>query len=310
MVVIARNEADLLPGCLRALTASDGHAQLHLTCILNGTTDASDSVAIEVMRRSGLACRLYTIPHADKSNAINCFLHDLRPDAETYFFVDGYASVRPDALALLADALTRRPHAHAAAAVPSTGRSATALREAMVASPGLHGSLFALRRGFVEQVVAAGIRLPVGLYRGDGLIGSLVMHDLDARSSPWDPSRVAVQAAATWSAARLRPWRPGDIRKQLYRMLRQAQGRIESAAIREVIYAGGFGALPADVGALLALWLARDPGARTPVPWRDPAGSLALRALRRRRVPSAADLQPTLAWSSAAPTATSAGVRA
>lgn len=297
-VVVARNEAESLPSCLRALSAAVGPSPLHVTLLLNGSTDTSVSVAIAAARAAGVPCRIYAIPQADKSNAINCFLHELRPPAETYFFVDGYASVFPDALTLLAEALTRHPEANAAAAVPSTGRSAASLRQAMIASPGLHGSLFALRGRFVDRLVQAGIRLPVGLYRGDGLLGAMVMHDLDPQACPWDPSRVVVEPSASWSAPQLHPWRVRDLNRQIQRMIRQAQGRMESAAIREVIYSGGFTALPADVGALLLAWLARDPAARTPRAWRDPLGALAVRALQHRKLPAPASLRPTLLWQS------------
>jgi len=293
-VVFARNEATQLAGTLQALSACVGAVPLHLTVILNGATDGSDAVAIAAARASGLACRVYAIPFADKSHAINCFLHSLRPPAETYFFVDGYAAVHPDALTLLAEALARRPHAHAAAAVPSTGRSAAALRRAMLDSPGLHGSLFALRRPFVERLVATGLRLPIGLYRGDGLLGAIVQHDLDARGSPWDTARIAVQPEASWWAPRSKIWSPSDLRRQWQRMIRQAQGRMESRAIREVIRQGGFTALPATVQELVLGWIAQDPAGRVPRPWRDPMETLALRALRRWAAPAEEALQPIL----------------
>lgn len=299
VAVCARNEAAALPGCLRALAEAGLSAAGHVTVLLNGCTDGSAAVAAQALRALGLRGRIYAIPQGDKANAINLFLHALRPPAAVYFFVDGYAAVAPDALRRLAQRLLDQPAAMAAAAVPSTGRSAAAHRRNMLAHPGLHGSLFALRGAFVERIAADGLRLPVGMYRGDGLLGSFVLHDLDAAGGGWVTTRLAVEPDATWVAPRLRPWRLRDLWRHGQRLVQQARGRLQWPALRAAIYPAGFAALPPDADRATLRWIDADPAARRPKPWRDPLAVLAL--ARMRRAPPPGDLSPRLLMEIAAP---------
>jgi hypothetical protein len=280
VAVFARNEATRIGPCLHALGESRGIARPHVTVLLNGTCDGSAAAAAAALCEADLAGCLIDIPHGDKSHAMNLFLHRLRPPATLYVLMDGYAEVRPDALARLAERLARRPAAQAAAAMPSTGRSAAALRRSMLECPGLHGSLFALRGSFVERLAAAGLRLPRGLYRGDGLLGSMVMHDLDALGGGWEPARIAMEPAASWVTPPGRPWRWRDLRRHLHRLLRQARGRLEMGALREILYREGFAGLPADARRMVLDWIAADPS-RAPRLWRDPLSRLALAHLRQ-----------------------------
>lgn len=298
VAVFGRNEAASIADCLRAIAQAGQGQAPHVTVLLNGTTDDSPARAAQALRDEGLPGRVYDIPHGDKSHAVNLFLHDVRPRAETYFCVDAYARMRPDALRHLAASLAARPAALAAAAMPSTGRSAAALRRMMLDQSGLHGSLFALRGGFVDRLVAAGLRLPVGLYRGDGMLGAFVLHDLDAAQGGWDTGRIAMTPEASWTTSGWQPWRWRDLRRHLRRLVQQGRGRLESAAMRSVIYAGGFPALPARAETMVLAWIAADAAARTPRLWRDPFAWLALARLRQSGVPAPDSLRPRLLWRS------------
>jgi glycosyltransferase involved in cell wall biosynthesis len=299
VAVFAHNEASALPRCLEALArAGRGHA-LHVTVVLNGSTDASSAVAMALMRRHGLRGRICLIPQADKANAFNQYLHRLRVPAPLHAFVDAYAAIAPDALARLAQALRDAPEAHGAAAVPSTGRSAARLRRQMQAQPGLHGSLFMLRGSFLERMAAQGLRLPLNFYRGDGLISSLVLHDLDAHAGDWRHERLVVEPGATWEGPVLRPWRWGDLRRYWRRQVQQARGRLQWPALRQVLYdasmppgAAGFAAMPAEADALVLRWLDADPARHAPRWWRDPLAVLALRRMRQAPPPRAERLLP------------------
>ncbi|MBP0496110.1 glycosyltransferase [Pararoseomonas indoligenes] len=294
--VFGRNEAPFIPGCIRALARAGAGRDLHVTVLLNGTTDGSAAAASAALREAGLRGRVFAISQADKANAFNQFVHALRPRAETGFFVDAYAEVAPDALYRLAAGLRAHPAAQAAAAVPSTGRSADALRRRMRVEPGLHGSLFALRGGFLDRIAAAGVRLPIGLYRGDGLVGSLVMHDLDAAHGGWRNERLLVEEGATWWAPRLSPLRWRDLRRQWHRLVQQGRGRLQWAALKDSLYAadgrGGFPAMPHNADRLVLEWIACAPAVREPRPWRDPFAAMALR--RMRRAAPWGDLTPRL----------------
>jgi hypothetical protein len=280
-VVFARNEAASIAGCVRALAEAGRGHDLHVTILLNGSSDASAALATAALRQAGQPGAVYTIAEPDKAHAMNQFLHHLRPRAGTYFFVDGYAAVAADALRLLDAALCANPAAQAAAAVPSSGRSAGRLRAAMIAAPGLHGSLFALRGSFVDRIAALGLSLPRRLYRGDGLIGSFALHDLDAAAGGWRPERIVVEPEATWRAPGLRPWHWGDLRRHARRLVQQGRGRLQNAAIIDAIYPAGFAALPDDADARTLHWIDAAPASRMPRLWRDPLAALALLGMRR-----------------------------
>jgi len=290
-VVFGRNEAAAIGDCIRALARAGEGQGLHITVLLNGTTDASAEEAVAAFRQSRQPGRVFTIEHGDKANAFNQFARHLRPRSDLHFFVDAYAAVAPDALRHLHAALQAAPRAHAAAALPSTGRSAARLRRIMLEHGGLHGSLFAMRDAFLERMVARGLRLPLGFYRGDGLIGSFVMHDLDAAHGGWLAERLVLAPEATWSAPTLQPWRWRDWRRHFRRQVQQARGRLQWASLREVIYPHGFTALPEDADARVLRWLEEDPN-RTPRLWRDPFAVLALAEMRAGRPRQ--DLMPRL----------------
>jgi hypothetical protein len=275
VAVIGRNEAGVLGGCLDALGASVLSRPIDVTVLLNGCTDASAEVAVAGFRRNRLAGRVMTIDQPDKANAINQYLHALRPAAGLHVFVDAYAAVAPDAIAWLAAALRRHPAANAAAAVPTSGRSAAAFRAMQREQSTIHGSLFALRDTFVARLVALGLRLPVGLYRGDGLLGSFLLHDLDAAHGAWDRQRIVVTPEATWTVG---PALRRDIGRHARRLVRQGRGRLENEAIKRLIYPGGFAALPESADSMIRDDLARHPQA-APRWWRDPAAWLALRQI-------------------------------
>ncbi|MFC7474214.1 hypothetical protein ACFQS7_07615 [Dankookia sp. GCM10030260] len=291
VAVFARNEAAGLQDCLRALDVALDGLDASLTVVLNGTTDDSGGAVRRFAAAARHSLRLFDIPFADKSNAWNQYVHALAPEAGMHVFVDAYATVTPGAIRALAAALAEQPRALAAAALPSCGRSAPAQRQQMRRAPSLHGSLHALRGDFLDRVRAAGIRLPVGLYRGDGLIGSLVVHDLDALANPWDTDRIALAEDATWKVATLSPFRPRDLHRLWNRRIQQARGRFEDAALKECLYSANFAGLPLFADRMLADWLRRNPAATQ---GRVLFPRLAQARLANPRSPSAALLEPTV----------------
>ena len=104
---------------------------------------------------------LAEIDVADKANAWNVYVHELitperAREIETYFFMDGDVTLEPDALVLLAAALSEVPSAKAAGGMPAFGpRSGSSWRERMVRNGMLAGNLYALRSSFVDCTARA-----------------------------------------------------------------------------------------------------------------------------------------------------------
>ncbi len=295
--MFARNERQTLISCLKHIALAVNGRDAHVNVILNGSTDGSAQALKAAAPEIAVPFSVHEIHYPDKSNAINQVVHRLRAQAEICFFVDAYAMITPNSLVDLAQALADNPRALAAAAVPSIGRSAEAMRAEMMVNPGLHGSLFALRGDFVARMAETGFRLPVGLYRGDGLIGSAVMHNLDALGVPWTKDFIAVAPSATWAFRPLSPWNSADRQRQWNRLLRQGRGELEDMAIKRIIYEGNYAALPEFASALVRYLVKEDRPQLMASLKRRPLGVLAVRDAFRANDPGPEDIVPRLAFS-------------
>jgi hypothetical protein len=160
-------------------------------------------------------------------------VHDIWPGSDIAFFVDGYAEVRPNAFAMLEQKLALTPDALGATGVPSSGRSAARQRELMLREGGFHGNMQALSGHALHTLRKKGIRLPLGLYRTDSLIGAALLFRLAPENDRWDTSRVVVVDDATWDVPDLSALTLKNVVAQAKRKLRQAQGDLENRAMRE-----------------------------------------------------------------------------
>lgn len=179
------------------------------------------------------------------------------------FFCDGYVLLAPAAVRALRDALVAEPAALAGSGVPAAGRSAMALRAAMLADGGMHGNFCCLTSAAVQAIRNRGLRLPQGLYRGEALWRALCCYSFDPATHAWRDDRVVVAGQACWSFPPLRAWHPLDWRASWRRRLRQAQGDLENLAARDHLSLRRLPpeALPATVFELIDAWRLRNPAA-------------------------------------------------
>ncbi len=257
-----------------------GHSAT-ITVILIGAEDnVREALASAVPADIIAPLRICSIRLECAANAWNQFVHMLRPRATIYFFVDGGVLVQPGAFAELAKALCRSPAASAAAAVPSQDQGAAMLDGGHRTKPrGLLDCMpYALRGEFVERLAARGLRLPIGLQHSGRLIGSFVLHDLDAVGSPCMPSRLVVLKGATWTMQQTSPLRWSRLRQAWNRRVAQVLCRLEDAAIGEIVSIAGFEGLPKFANQLLLDWIARHAPRG-----RSLFGFLVRRRLRRRQ---------------------------
>jgi hypothetical protein len=294
VTVFCRNEVQRIGACIGSVAAAAEGLRTSLTVIANGSTDGSAAAAAQAARAHGLASTIYTIRTGDKAHAINQSLGPLRRPAGLYVFVDGYCIISPAAFTSFIRALADAPHALAATGVSGNGRTMKRATAETIAQGGLlHGQLHALRPGFIDRMAAGGLRLPIGLYRGDGLLGSMACHALDPVGHPWDGHRIAGVAEATYAIEELSPLRPSHISRQFRRKVRQMRGVLENAAIRAIIYTHGYQGLPEYADDMITGWLAR--GGRPEFGVGDwPFMALAMRQIARGTRPAARDLQATV----------------
>jgi glycosyltransferase involved in cell wall biosynthesis len=294
VAVFCRNEQASIGHCIESIAQAGACKRTLVTLIVNGSTDSSAAAALAAARDCNANLAVYTIPHGDKANAMNRFYYDLREHADYYFFVDAYARVSPTALAELESCLAERPEITAATGVAANGRTMSRYSAPTLAWGGhLHGQLHALRRNFLDRMVARGIRVPIGLYYGDGLVGSMAMHDLDPLRTEWKTQRIGGSPGATYEIPMLSPFRVDDLKRQFHRKVRQMRGRLENLAIRDIVYATGYEGLPEYADDMILDYLARkQPPRQSLVNW--PFQALALRQIRASRRPDPQRLKPVL----------------
>jgi len=278
--VYAVNEALTLKECIRSIDRASAEHRVGITVILNGTKDNSLEV-LGSLRLEHAGLRAFMLPFADKSNAINTFFYDLRRPAGVYVQIDGYVRISAGSLAAVRQALFRSENINIVSTCQTSGRSAEAETRRTLAGGKCTGQFHAVRPSFMDRFVSAGLRLPLRLYWGDGLLGSMAAHDLDAMGKPWDNDRVIGIPEAGFEIKPLTVWHWDDIRRQYRREIRQTMGRLQNEAIKAIIYQRGYSALPLDAHDMVKDWLS----AHRPQP-RSPWGRFKLaQALRQLDTP-------------------------
>jgi glycosyltransferase involved in cell wall biosynthesis len=261
--IFCHNEQERIRACIESVDRAARSADAVIHVFLNGSTDGSLAALRNAASRSPVV--IHEIRAACKSSAINLFLHTIcGPDlqADAVICVDGNVIVDEDALIHLHAALAREPSAMAASGTARTGRSYAASARANAAEGGhICGSLFALRPDFVRRMVQQDIRLPEGLYRGDGLLGRFARSDLDWQGTEL-PSRIVGVLEATFQSYSLSARRPSHLVRQLKRKTRQIRGLIENAAIREHATRLPFRRLPANAYDMMHAYLQEHPKPR------------------------------------------------
>ncbi len=151
----------------------------------------------------------------------------------------------------------------------------------MLREGGIHGNLHVIAADALRRLRAAGIRLPLGLYRVDGTLGAMLAFDLDPARNAWEPRRVFVHADATWDLPDPPRLSPAFLLSQWKRRLRQAQGDLENAAVRDHMAVRKLSpsSLPTTVDALVLDWCARHPAAARALMLRNPLRAWAWRKL-------------------------------
>jgi hypothetical protein len=292
--VFCRNEQWSIVHCIESIADASRDRRALITLIVNGSSDDSAALALDAAKRHGVPIAVYTIAHGDKANAINRFFHELREPARCYFFIDAYAKIGAGSMAVMESLLAMNPDAVAATGVASNGRTMVRDTErTLTEGSRLHGQLHALRADFVDRLVTRRLHLPVGLYYGDGLVGSMALHNLDPLHNDWEQRRITHSPEATYEIPMLSLLRPRDLKRQFQRKVRQMRGRLENLAIRSIVYEHGYEGLPEYADDMVTAYLARHGRPVVSLPDR-PFRSLALRQIAIAHHPDPGLLRPVL----------------
>lgn len=197
IAVFAHNESRKILTCLEALRLSPMPPNTTCYVIANGCTDDTVAHITEYALKEPWV-KAIALEAGDKANAWNHFVHELAPEAESYFFTDGDCQVENGALQRLEEPLLNNKNVNAASGVPSHHNlSLGAFRRDITRHGGFAGNLYALSQNFVDRLRAQRVRLPRGLIGDDSLVGALALWNLDPSSS-WNHDRVRVVPAAAF----------------------------------------------------------------------------------------------------------------
>ncbi len=310
-IIAARESIGDLSRCIAAALTACGEHDAVVDVVINGNPGLAQTAA-EHVAAGAFACGIHTLriwstAAGDKAHAWNQYVHEIWPGGEVSFFVDGYAEVRPDAFDMLRRRLADAPDVLGATGVPSSGRSAARQREQMLREGGFHGNMHAIQGSALQTMRKKGIRLPLGLYRTDSLIGAALLFKLAPEDSRWDTSRVAVAGDATWDVPHLSTLTLQTIVAQAKRRLRQAQGDLENRAVREhlAVRRLPLEQLPGTVQELVNRWVSEKRSEAWGMYLRNPFCLHAAYKLRQGRDWSQAKTPPALVYTAGSPAAPS-----
>jgi glycosyltransferase involved in cell wall biosynthesis len=250
VMVLAHNEERHIAACLDSIFAADPDRRFEIYVMANGCTDRTEDIVRDYGARHA-DVHLVSIALGDKCNAWNVFVHEVVPtrcpSRDVYFFMDGDARATPGSFTAMARTLQSEPYAHAAAAVPTTGRNVKRDRQKILELRELVANLYALRGEFVERARAKNARIPLSLEGDDGLIGALVKWDLEPQRRQFDDRRIAPCADAGFAFESMSLTRVSDWKAYWKRAVRYGRRRYEFKLLGPRIEAGGLAAMPTDI---------------------------------------------------------------
>lgn len=250
VMVLAHNEERCIAACLDSIFAADPQLQLEVYVMANGCSDRTEDI-VRDYSRARPEVHLVSISLGDKCNAWNVFVHETvpkhAPDREIYFFMDGDARVVPGSFSAMARALVQDRHAHAASAVPASGRNAAHDRAELLEQRGLVANLYSLRGSFVQRLSGLAVRIPLKLEGDDGLIGALIKWDLDPKNNEFDHRRIAPCADAAFEFEPMSITRPADWRIYWKRAVRYGRRAYEFQLLGPRLKTQGLSGLPVSI---------------------------------------------------------------
>jgi glycosyltransferase involved in cell wall biosynthesis len=253
VMVLAHNEERHIAACLDSIFAAEAGRTFDIFVMANGCSDRTE----EIVRKYGQAragVHLVSIALGDKCNAWNVFIHETvparAPRRDVYFFMDGDARATPGSFSAMARALEEHRHAHAASAVPASGRNVERDRQEILADHGLVANFYSLRGSFVDRLQALSVRIPLKLEGDDGLIGALVKWDLDPKNNGFDHERIVPCADAAFEFESMSLLRPSDWWVYWKRAIRYGRRRYEFQLLGPTLKRQGLAGLPLDISEL------------------------------------------------------------
>lgn len=260
----------------------------------------ADRQTLQSCLSSQVTLRLWRVAFGNKAHAWNQYVEIIWPGTRIAFFVDGYVQVQADNLQRLAESLTASHTALAASGFPMSGRTSRDIQAALQAHGGLHGNLFAIRQTAMQALRQRKIRLPLGLYGFDTVLGGFLGYGLNPQEHAWDlKRRVTTEAGVHWLVREKHWWNPDDLRTQMKRILNNALRALVRKATTYYLRDQKRlpETLPSTIEAYVMEWAASNRGELRKLLLRTPLSIVPYLQLRQARARPQAEIPPLLAFS-------------
>ncbi len=249
VAVFAHNESRRIVECLEALRIAPLLPNTTCYVIANGCTDNTVASANDYARTAPWV-KVIELEIGDKANAWNYFVHELAPEAGSYFFTDGDCRVEKEALQHLEEYLLTNQHVNAVSGVPSQRNLSFGIfRRVITSNGGFAGNLYALSQDFVARLRAQHVRLPQGLIGDDSLVGALALWDLDPKAQ-WNHDLVRIASSATFRYESVISASLYDSLFYVRRLRRYSLRHFQNQLIKNRIKRLGLSALPQHINTL------------------------------------------------------------
>ncbi|WP_291519698.1 hypothetical protein [Acidovorax sp.] len=262
-IFIARESIEV---CIKTLTAAFKATPNNsiIELLVNGNAALASSLSryvnqlIDVERSHEV--RIWSLPLGDKANAWNIYFHQIWCNESLAFFIDGYVRLHTSSIRSLSAAVNSDLKALGGSGVPTMGRSSKNQRREMLAHGGFHGNLCCIKGSVIAELKARSIKIPLGLYRVDSLVGAILSFDLDPSGSSWEPKRIVVVESSSWDIDAKSIFRLRDWKGKINQIERQLRGKVENAAVKYIFTKLKFQPeqLPEEMRVVVDLWRKED----------------------------------------------------
>ena len=115
--------------------------------------------------------KIWQISIPDKGNAWNQHIHSIWRQDMDAVYIDGYVRITSYSVSALLKTLKSNPLSLGTSGIPTIGYSSKIIQHEMRKTGGFHGNLCCIKMEALDQMRIRNIRIPLGMYRVDGLIG-------------------------------------------------------------------------------------------------------------------------------------------
>ena len=246
--IFAHNEEKNIVSSIKSVQ-SQSDSDIYV--LINGCTDNTQKIVEDYASTNTNIIPVF-IEIGDKSNAWNVFVHDLMPEAELYYFLDGDCNVGENAISIIEKALVKDcPLPNVIAATPeeiTKSRIKTTME--MLTNGGLAGNFYALTNQFVDRIRAQKIKLPLGTIGEDSLVGALAYWNL-VPFSDWNLKNILVLRNAKFTYTPLSIFNFSDLKLYYRRKIRYSHRFFQNKVIKECFRENGLKGINKPVNELL-----------------------------------------------------------